>query len=341
MFEVYARTTERMPLSQIADHARRAEGLGYDGLHVPDAVHDGLLIANTALNATEKLKVGTSVLVAFPRSPMAVAIAAWDLAEFSGGRFELGLGTQIKQNIVDRYSTPWTAPVRRMREYIESLRAIFDVFQNGGKLHYVGENYQFTRMQPFFNPGPIEHPEIPIIMGAVGPLMTQLAGKAADGMVAHPTNTDPQFLEDVCLPTLQKGAAKVGRQLDDFKLTLGVLLATGKTEADVAAEREKQRNMLGFLYSTPAYWPSLELHGWGDKGPQLQRMTRESDWAGMAEVVDNDMLDKFVLSATYDDIAAKITEKYQGLAGCVKFPLPEDPADDALVGDIIAQLQGK
>lgn len=340
MFEVYARTTERIKLSQIADHARRAERVGYNGLHVPDAVHDGLLIANTALNATDKLKIGTSVLVAFPRSPMAVAIAAWDLAESSQGRFELGLGTQIKQNIVDRYSTPWTAPVRRMREYIESLKAIFEVFQKGGDLHYVGENYQFTRMQPFFNPGPIEHPNIPIIMGAVGPLMTQLAGKVADGMVAHPTNTDPLFLSEVCLPTLEKGAAKAGRSLEDFSLTLGVLLATGKTEQEVATEREKQRNMLGFLYSTPAYWPSLELYGWGERGPLLQRMTREGDWAAMAKIVDDEMLDKFVLSATYEDIVEQIKQKYQGLAGGVKFPLPDNPDDDDRVAQLVADLQG-
>lgn len=339
MFEVYARTSDRMQLSEIAGHAQRAERMGYDGLHVPDAVHDGLLVASSALMATTELKVGTSVLVAFPRSPMAVAIAAWDLAEASNGRFELGLGTQIKQNIVDRYSTPWTAPVRRMREYIESLRAIFDTFQNGSKLHYVGENYQFTRMQPFFNPGPIEHPDIPIIMGAVGPLMTQLAGKTANGMVAHPTNTDPQFLREVCLPTLEKGAQKVGRDIDGFKLTLGVLLATGKTEEQVLAARAEQRKMLGFLYSTPAYWPSLELHGWAERGPELQRMTRESDWDGMAKLIDDDMLDRFVLSATYNDIAAKIKEKYSGLAAGVKFPLPDDPEDDDLVADVVADLQ--
>jgi len=340
VFEVYARTTERMSPAEIADHARRAERLGYDGLHVPDAVHDGLLVANNALIATEKLKVGISVLVAFPRSPMAVAIAAWDLADLSGGRFELGLGTQIKQNIVDRYSTPWTAPVRRMREYIESLRAIFDIFQNGGKLNYVGENYQFTRLQPFFNPGPIDHPHIPIIMGAVGPLMTQLAGKAADGMIAHPTNTDPQFLKEVCRPLLDKGAKKVSRNLENFKLTLGVLLATGKNEEEVMAAREKQRNMLGFLYSTPAYWPSLELYGWADRGENLQRMTREGDWEGMAKLVDDEMLDQFVLSATYSDIAEQIKVKYRGLATCVKFPLPDDPKDDGLVAAVVADLQG-
>ena len=166
MFTVYASTPESMGPREIVAHAQRAEAMGFDGLQVPDAVHDGFLLAAMALNATVRLKVCIGVLVAFPRSPMNVALAAWDLQAMSDGRFELGLGTQVKGNIEGRYSTPWTSPVPRMREYIGALRAIFDTFQNGSKLDYVSENYRFTRMQPFFNPGPIEHPRIPLLMGA-------------------------------------------------------------------------------------------------------------------------------------------------------------------------------
>ena len=169
-------TPENMHPGQIGEHAARAEAMGFDGLNVPDARHDGLLMANNALLATASLKVSVGVLVAFARSPMTVAVASWDLQRLSGGRFELGLGTQIRQNIEDRYASIWRAPAQRMREYVESLRAIFDTFQNGAPLNYRGEHYHFTRMQPYFNPGPIEHPNIPILMGAVGPKMTAQGG---------------------------------------------------------------------------------------------------------------------------------------------------------------------
>lgn len=341
MFKVYATTPENMSPGDIAAHARRAEAMGYDGLNVPDAVHDGLLLSAMALNATERIKVGTGVLVAFPRSPMNVAIAAWDLQAMSGGRFELGLGTQIKQNIEQRYSTPWTAPVPRLREYIASLRAIFDAFQNGSRLNYVGEHYQFTKLQPFFNPGPIDCEAPPIFMGAVGPFMTALAGETSDGMITHPTNTPPRYIREVALPRLQKGADKAGRDLSEVKLILGALIATAKDTKSLAAQREKQRSMLGFLYSTPSYWPSLELFGWQQRGEQLLAMTREGNWQDMPKIIDDAMLDAFVPSGTYSDIADVIIDRYQGLSTMINFPLPDDPSDDALAAKAIAQLQGK
>ncbi len=340
MFRVYATTPETMGPEAIAAHARRAEAMGFDGLQVPDAVHDGLLLAALALNATERLAVGTAVLVAFPRSPMTVAVAAWDLQRLSGGRFELGLGTQIRQNIEERYSARWDAPVPQLREYVQSLRAIFHSFQSGERLHFSGEHYRFTRLQPFFNPGPIEHPHIPIYCGAVGPAMTRMVGKVADGMITHPTNTPPRYIREVCLPRLQAGFAAADRDGGDFRLILGPLVATGRDQAAVTAEWEKQRRLLGFLYSTPAYWPSLELFGWEDRGHQLQALTREGRWQDMAAVVDDTMLDAFVPRGCYADIAAVMRERYSGLAGALTFPMPEDPADDALAAQAIAALKG-
>jgi len=338
VFHVYASTPEDMGPGAIAAHARRAEAMGFDGLQVPDAIHDGFLLAALALNATARIKVCISVLVAFPRSPMNVALTAWDLQAMSGGRFELGLGTQVKGNIEDRYSTPWTSPVPRMREYIESLRAIFDAFQNGTRLNYVSENYRFTRLQPFFNPGPIEHPHIPLMMGAVGPLMTSMAGRIADGMITHPTNTPPRYIREVVLPRLREGAALGGRSLEDFRLVLGSLIATGPDVETVHREREKWRRMLGFLYSTPAYWPSLELFGWQDRGAQLLQMTRENRWDRMSEIIDEEMLDAFIPSATYADIPDELERRFGGLSGYITMMMPEDPAHDAAVGDVVARL---
>jgi len=339
MFEVFAATPEDMGPGEMGGHAARAEAMGFDGLQVPDAIHDGLLLAAMALNATERLMVGTGVLVAFPRSPMTVAVASWDLQKMSGGRFELGLGTQIKANIEQRYSARWDSPVPQMREYVQSLKAIFHSFQTGSRLHFEGEHYRFTKLQPFFNPGPIECPDIPVLCGAVGPAMTRMVGKIADGMITHPTNTPPEYIRQVCLPRLQGGFEAGGHDGNHFKLILGPLTATGKDEETVAAEWEKQRNLLGFLYSTPAYWPSLELFGWQEKGQQLLDMTRAGKWQDMPKIITDDMLEKFVPRGTYDDIAAVYRERYAGLTRRITFPMPANPDDDALAAQAIARLK--
>ena len=339
MFEVFAATPENMSPAEIGAHAQRAEAMGFDGLHVPDAIHDGFLMANNALLATEKLKVGTGVLVAFPRSPMTVAIAAWDLQQQSQGRFELGLGSQVKGNIEKRYSTEWTAPVPRMREYVQSLRAIFNSFQTGEELCYQGEQYTFTKLQPFFNPGPIEHPNIPILLGAIGPLMTKMTAAEADGMITHPTNTPPRYIREVCLPRLQEGAQKKDKNLDDFKLMLGSLIATGTDEKAVNAEREKIRQLLAFLYSTPAYWPSLEIFGWQEKGERLLAMTRNNQWQDMAKIVDDEMIDVYVPSGTYHEIATIMKERYQGLSSRITFPMSDNIKDDKYTAKAVAELK--
>ena len=339
MFQVFAATPEDMSPGQIGAHAARAESLGFDGLQVPDALHDGLLLSAMALNATEKLIVGTGVLVAFARSPMVTAIASWDLARMSQGRFELGLGTQIKPNIEQRYSAHWGSPVPQLREYVQSLKAIFHSFQSGDRLNFEGEHYRFTRLQPFFNPGPIDHPDIPILCGAVGPDMTRMVGKIADGMITHPTNTPPEYISEVCLPRLHEGFSKAGHEGDQFKLLLGPLCATGKDETAVARQWEKQRNLLGFLYSTPAYWPSLERFGWGHKGQELLNLTRSGDWQKMPEIISDEMLEKFVPRGTYETIADEYKHRFAGLTKRVTFPVPENTDDDALVAETVYRLK--
>ena len=339
MFQVFANCPEDMGPGEIGLRAARAEAMGYDGLQVPDAVHDGLLLAAMALNATRHLLVGTGVLLAFPRSPMITAIAAWDLQKMSGGRFELGLGTQIKANIEQRYSTTWDSPVPQLREYMQALKAIFHSFQTGAPLKFEGDHYTLTRLQPFFNPGPIDHPDIPVLAGAVGPAMTKMVGRIADGMITHPTNTAPQYIREVCLPRLQAGFAQAGRDGKDFKLLLGPLTATGKDESTLARQIEKQRGLLGFLFSTPAYWPTLELLGWQDKGQQLLDMTRTGSWDKMSTIITDEVLERIIPIGSYDDIASIYRQRYEGLASRISFPMPEDPADDELAAQVITNLK--
>lgn len=338
MFRVYATMSERLPLSKVAAHAQRAEALGYDGLTVPEAVHDGLLTAGIALNATTRLKVATGVLVAFPRSPMAVAHAAYDLRELSGGRFELGLGTQVKGNIVGRYSTPWAPPAPRMREYVQSLHAIFNSWQNGAALQFAGTHYRFTRMQPFFNPGPLDCPTTPIFLGGIGRTMLALAGEVADGLMTHPTNTCPRYVREVVRPEIAKGAARTGRDASAVQVMAGPLIATGMSSAEARKERENVRQMLGFLYSTPNYWPSLELFGWRDRGERLHQMSREGRWKEMTAVISDDMLDAFVPTAPYAEIAGVLKAWYGGVTDWIVLPMPADPSHDPEVAKVLTRL---
>jgi probable F420-dependent oxidoreductase len=338
--QIYAGMDQRMPLEQVGAYARRVEAIGFDGLNVPDAVHDGLLTATIALRETTRLRVATSVLVAFPRSPMNVAHAAWDLQAFSGGRFELGLGTQVRGNIVGRYSTPWEPPVPRMREYVQALRAIWDCWQQGGPLDFQGSSYRFTKMQPFFNPGPIEHPEIPVLLGAVGPKLTRLVGEVADGMMSHPTNSGPRYLREVTIPEIEAGAAKAGRVGARPTLMAAGFVATGETADQVSRERENIRELLSFLYSTPAYRRSLDLYGWGDIGRELHQLTREGRWTDMAGKIHDEMLDTLIPQAPYEEIDMVLRRWFDGITDRITFPVPPDPADDDRCAAVLTRLHG-
>jgi probable F420-dependent oxidoreductase len=338
MFEVFATVDQRLPLSRVAAHAARAEAAGCDGLAVPEAVHDGLLAAAAALRATTRLRVATGVLVAFPRSPMVVAIAAWDLVEASSGRFELGLGSQVRGNIEGRYGVAWDAPVPRMREYVGALRAIFTTFQTGAPLRFEGQHYRFARLQPFFRPEPLPHPDVPISLGAIGPAMTSLAGEVADGLLTHPTHSTPRVLSELVHARLEQGAAKAGRSVADCAIAVSPLVATGRDAAAVSRSRAAARQLLGFLFSTPAYWRSLALHGWQERGEALHRLGREGRWEAMADGIDDAMLDAFVPSSPYEALGDELATRYAGLAQRICVPLPEDPADDPAFASLVDRL---
>jgi probable F420-dependent oxidoreductase len=339
--KVYAAFDDpRMPLGEVPAYAARTERLGFAGLLVPEAVHDGLLTALLALEHTRTLAVVTSVVVAFARSPMTVANAAWDLQALSGGRFALGLGSQVKANIVGRFGVEWKPPVARMRDYVRALRAIWRSWQTGGKLAFESEHYRFDRMQPFFNPGPIEHPLIPVLLGGVNPRMTRLAGEVADGFMSHPTNTSPRYLREVTAAELSVGADLAGRRGAALDVIASTFVATGPTATDVARERERLREYLGFLYSTPQYWRTLELHGWAETGKRLHALSREGKWEEMKRAIGDDILDALVPCGTYDRIAPILLDRYGGLATGITLRMPEDPRADGAFAKVIAEIQG-
>ncbi len=329
----------RLPLRDVPATAQRAERLGFAGLLVPEAVHDGLLTSLLALEHTQTLRVVTSVLVAFPRSPTTVAYAAWDLQALSGGRFALGLGSQIKGNISGRFGVAWTPPVPRMRDYVAAVRAVWQCWQSGGKLDFHSAHYTLERMQPFFNPGPIEHPHIPILLGGVNPHMIRLAGECTDGFMTHPTNTGPRYLREVIVPALRRGAERAPRSLDGFATIASTFVATGAAAAAVAREREQLREILAFVYSTPQYWPSLELHGWPDVGPRLLELTRAGRWAEMKDAIGDDILAALVASGTYAEIAPILRHWYGDLVDAITLRMPADPADDDKLARVIDALR--
>ena len=338
--KVYAAKPRDMPLRDVADYAKRAEALGYDGLTVSEGVHDGFLNAMAALDHTSELEVTTSVLVVFPRSPMTVAYAAWDLAAMSGGRFKLGMGTQVRANIEDRYSTPWLKPVPRMREYVQSLRAIFDRWQNGTPLNFEGEYYRFTRMQPFFDPGPIEHPDIPILLAGVGPFMLRLVGEVADGVLTHPSNSDLRNVKERTLPAIEEGAKRAGRSLSDIEIIAYGHVITGANAEELQAGRDEFRRTMAIMWSTPAYWGTLQLHGWDELGPSLRQLTREERWDELPNFVTDEIIDELVPVATFADIGAILKEQWSDLPVAIRFPMPEDPAHDTEVAKVLAELRG-
>ncbi len=337
--QVVAGMSDRLPLSETAAYARKVEAMGYDVLHVPETIHDGLAVAMLALEGTTRLQVQTSVTLAFVRSPLLVAYTAWDLQTMSGGRFGLGLGSQIKQNIEGRYSMEWREPIGRMREYVESLRALWHCFETGDKIDYQGEHYTFTRLQPFFNPGPNGHAAPKIWLGGVNPKICQLGGSHADGFVTHPTNSSPRYLNEMCLPMMREGAEAVDREPGATALVTGSTFITGVDADAVSESREHQRALFGFLYSTPAYRRTLELFGWEELGAQLQRMTRENGWDRLSELVTDEVLDAVVPQGTWDELPGLIEEWFGGLVDGVILPVPDDESLEPRFAEVVQAVR--
>ncbi|HVA09254.1 MAG TPA: TIGR03617 family F420-dependent LLM class oxidoreductase [Acidimicrobiales bacterium] len=333
----------RLTFPEIIAHARRVEALGYDGIHVAETIHDSLGVALMVTEHTTRLTVRTSVTLAFTRSPTTTAYAAWDLAKFSGGRFELGLGTQIRQNIEGRYGMPFgDDPLGRLRDYVGAVRATFESFTSGTPPNFVSDHYSVTRMQPYFNPGPdADTVAPPIYMGGVQRRACALAGEIADGFVTHPTNSNPRYLESTCLPALSDGAARRGARVTDrtFELVIGTQVITGSSAEAVDRERERQRRLLAFLYSTPAYKPTLELYGWDELGPNLRSLIREDRWDSLAGLLSDEVMDTLVPTGTFEELPDLLLTRFGDLGQGIVASPPADARDDDAFRHVVEALQ--
>ena len=317
--------------------AAQQEARGYDGIWVPETSHDPFLPLLLAAEHTERLDLGTGIVVAFARNPMTLAQVSWDLQAASQGRFILGLGSQIKAHITRRFSMPWSHPAPRMREMILAIRAIWDCWNQGTKLDFQGDFYSHTLMTPFFNPGPNPHGDARIFLAGVGELMTQVAGEVADGFLCHAFTTR-QYLDEVTLPSLAKGRAKAGKTLDDFELAGPMFVVTGRNEAEMAEAAKGVKGQIAFYGSTPAYRPVLELHGWGDLQDELNRLSKEGRWAEMGELIDDDMLATFAVVAPLDQVAAALDGRWGDVLHRISFYAPYD-TDGTQWDAVIAQLE--
>jgi probable F420-dependent oxidoreductase len=308
-------------LATAADAARAAEEGGYDAALFPEIAHDPFLPVALAAQATERVELFTGIAVAFARNPMSVAITTNDLQRLSGGRFVLGLGSQIKPHITKRFSMPWSHPAARMREYVAALRAIWSSWEDSTPLDFRGDFYTHTLMTPMFDQGPSEHGPPKVFVAAVGPAMTRVAGEVADGLMAHGFTT-PAYFRDVTMAHLAEGLTAAGRNRADVEVTVPLMMVVDGPDREKSLQATRMQ--LGFYGSTPAYRPVLEHHGWGDLGDELNRLSKAGDWVKMGEAIDDEVVETFAIVAERDGIAAAVEERFGGLVDRVQTGL--DPA---------------
>lgn len=297
------------PPDTAAAAAREAADVGYDGFFTAETQHDPFFPIIHAAAAAPDLDYGTAIAVAFPRSPTAMAMTAWDLARQTDGRFLLGLGTQVRAHIVRRFDAYWSGkPAPQLREYIEAMRAVWDSWQNGTRLKYEGEFYNLSLMTPFFNPGPIKHPDVPVYIAGVGPYLSALAGETCDGFHVHPFHTIP-YLDQVVLPNMESAAKEAGRSLDDVERVTTIFIMTGSNDEEIEAAMEPVRQQISFYASTPSYRSVLEASGW-DFGEKLTAMSKRGEWDKMPAAVPDEALESVGVIASIDDLADAIKERY-------------------------------
>jgi probable F420-dependent oxidoreductase len=326
-------------LQSIPGYARKVEALGYDCLWSAETQHDPFLPLAVAATVTSKIKLGTSIAVAFPRSPMILAHISWDLAKASGGRFTLGLGSQVKGHNERRFSVKFESPAPKMREVVLALRAIWDCWQNGTKLDFKGQFFRFDLMTPFFNPGPIEHPRVPVFIAGVNPTMCRVAGEVCDGLHVHPFNS-PKYLRELVRPAVEEGMAKAGRPRADFTYVTSSFVVVGDTGPEIAQQKQAVKQQIAFYASTRTYEPVLAVHGWQDLVPQLHRKSVEGDWKGMAELITDEMLETYAVVGSYANIATRLEERYAGLLDRTAFYQPhrQPTLDDPRLPRVIQEF---
>jgi probable F420-dependent oxidoreductase len=326
-------------LAEVAAEARAQEAAGCDGLWTYEGPHDPFLPLVAVAEHTERPALGTAIAVAFARSPMAMAYVAHDVQVYSRGRFLLGLGSQVKPHIERRFHMPWSHPAPRMREYVQALRAIWKAWNEGEKLDFRGDFYSHTLMTPFFSPEPSPWGPPKVYLAAVGDHMTRAAAEVCDGLAPHPFTTQ-RYLRERTLPLVAEGLAASGRTMADFSISFSGFAVTGRTEEEMAEAVRGTRRQIAFYASTPSYRTVLELHGWGELGVELNRLSRGADadrWERMGDLIDDEVLREFAVIAEPDALGPALLERYAGIVDRFTFSAPyaHDPAVFAPASEVL------
>lgn len=316
-------------LKLAAAAAAGAEQAGFDAVVALENAHGPIPPLTVAAMETNRPQLGTAVAIAFPRSPTIAAHFAWDLHKASGGRFHLGLGSQVKGHNERRYGLAWTPPAPRMKDYIGAVRAVWRAWETGEKLDYHSDAYTLTLTTPNFSPKPAGLPPIPVSMSAVGPAMLKAAGEVADGVRLHPFSTR-RYLEEVSLPRIQKGLDAAGRGRQEIEVISGAFIATGVDDAAVAKMKEYVRFRISFYCSTRAYWDVLRLHGLEELGEKLRPYPAQNRWDEMAALIPDDVVELFAVVGRHDELPKLLAAKYEGLADRLSLFMPTDTAPEPL-----------
>lgn len=325
---------------QAADFARRAESAGVDGVRVPETRHNPFISLALMAQATSKVQLGTAVAVAFARSPTVLAHLGWDLAALSDGRFDLGLGTQVRGHIERRLGVPWTQPIPKLRETVQAVRAVWDSWRSGERLNYRGEHYKLTLMTPFFSPDPAEYRRVPISTAGVNAASIRLAGEIADGFHLHPIHTR-SYLVEVIRPRLEEGAARAGRSPEEIEMIGSAFVICGRTDAERDEARAAVRQQIAFYASTPSYRAVLAHHGWSDVQDQLSDIARRGEWDAMPELITDEMLAEFAVEGTPEEIGDLLLRRYEGLVDRLS-PYGETyPPGDGFWRDLASTLHSR
>lgn len=316
--EVFAASPTEVPAL-----AKKAEEFGFDCVWVNETQHDPFVQLSLVAMNSSKVMLGTSIALAFTRSPTTLAYTAWDLQAISSGRLILGLGSQVKGHIERRFGMKWESPAAKMREVVMALRAVWDSWQSGSKLDFRGRFYKLDLMTPFFSPGPIDSPKIPIYVAGVNEGMCRVVGEVGDGLHVHPLHT-PKYLREVVTPALSRGLAKAKRSREDISIAASVFAAVGSNEAEVRNLKSFCRNQIAFYASTRSYRRVMELHGWGDICDRLHALSMRGEWGRMGAEISDDVLREFVVDATWKEAAGALTQRYGRMVDRVRLYMPFD-----------------
>ena len=327
-------TLPPVPLTHVPAIAHAAEEMGFSALWSTETIHDPFLPGPLIAEHTQKLHFGTSIAVAFARSPATLAYTAWDLAHASGGRFILGLGTQVKAHIERRFGMPWPdSVVGKLREQVAAIHAFWHAWQSGERLNFRGEYYKLTLMSPFFNPGPIEHPRIPIYIAGVNAGLAHLAGEVADGFLVHPLHT-LRYLREVLLPAIGQGTANTGRSREEMKITVSPFVVTSPEE-DLLV-----RSQIAFYASTPSYRAVMVLHGWEEVAERLSGYASRGEWSEMPAMISDEMLATFAVVAPAEELPMALAERYTGLADRLMIYIPFTPGERETIWRVLLKQLG-